>query len=187
MSVLYVIACGAPPARQVGVLVDLAYERGWTEVCVLTTPKGREFVAVTELETRTGYPVRSHYKHPDEADVLPPPDAVIVAPATVSTLNKWAGGICDTLPLGILVEGIGKRLPIVALPFTNRAQAKHPALADNIARLRSWGPIVLYGDDIYPLHEPGTGSQHLDQYPWHLTLYALENPDEAKVWHWTSP
>jgi flavoprotein len=30
---------------------------------------------------------------------------VIVAPATVNTINKWAAGICDTLALGILVEG----------------------------------------------------------------------------------
>jgi phosphopantothenoylcysteine decarboxylase len=56
-----------------------------------------------------------------EPDVLPPADAIIVAPATVNTINKWAAGICDTVALGILVEAIGKKLPIVALPFTNRA------------------------------------------------------------------
>lgn len=92
---------------------------------------------------------------------------------TVRT-NKWAAGIGDTLPLGILVEGIGKHLPIVALPFTNYAHAAHPAFADSIARLRSCGVTVLYGDDFYPLHDPGTGSRHLDQFPWHLTFDSLD-------------
>lgn len=174
MNVLYVIACGAPPARHVGTLVDQAFERGWGEVCVLTSPMGREFAPIEDLEHRTGYPVRSDYKDPDAPDVLPEPDAVIVAPATVNTLNKWGAGICDNLPLGTLVEGIGKRLPIVALPFTNHAQAAHPAVADNIARLRSWGVTVLYGDDVYPLHDPGTGSRYLDWFPWQLTLEALD-------------
>lgn len=92
-----VVACGAPPAREVGVLVGLAQERTW-DVCVLTTPQGRMFVDVATLDEQTGYPVRSEYKHPDQPDVLPAPDAVIVAPATTNTVNKWAAGISDTLP-----------------------------------------------------------------------------------------
>jgi phosphopantothenoylcysteine synthetase/decarboxylase len=88
-------------------------------------------------------------------------------------MNKWAAGICDTLALGILVEAIGKGLPTVALPFTNRAHAAHPAFIENVGRLRSWGVTVLFGPDVYPLHEPGTGSKHLHQYPWAMTLTAL--------------
>lgn len=88
-------------------------------------------------------------------------------------IDKWACGICDTLALGILVEAIGKKLPTVALPFTNYAHAAHPAFVENIEKLRSWGVRVLFGPDVYPLHEPGTGSQHLDRYPWLLTLDAL--------------
>ena len=106
--------------------------------------------------------------------MLPSPDAIIVAPATVNTINKWAAGICDTLALGILVEGIGKKLPIVALPFTNYAHAAHPAFGENRRKLRSWGVRVLYGPDIYPLHAPGTGSRYLDIFPWHKTLEALQ-------------
>src|SRR5262245_58095251 len=131
------------------------------------------FLDESALADLTGYPVRSNYKDPAEPDALPPPDAVIVAPATVNTINKWALGICDTLVLGLLVEGIGKKLPIVALPFTNYAHAAHPAFEDSIVKLRSWGVSVLYGPDVYPLHEPGTGSEHLDKYPWELTLSAL--------------
>jgi hypothetical protein len=91
----------------------------------------------------------------------------------VNTINKWAAGICDTLALGILVEGIGKKLPIVSLPFTNSAQAAHPAFEQNIEKLRSWGVQVLYGPDVYPLHAPGTSGRHLDAFPWHLALEAV--------------
>lgn len=170
--VLYVVSCGAPPAREVSVLVRLGLEQNW-DVCVLTTPSGRKFTDVTELEQLTGHPVRSEYKNPGEADILPEPDVIIVAPATVNTINKWAAGICDTLALGILVEAIGKGLPLVALPFTNLAHAAHPAFPENIAKLRSWGVTVLFGPEVYPLHEPGTGSSALHLYPWHKAIEAL--------------
>jgi hypothetical protein len=33
---------------------------------------------------------------------------------------------------------------------------------------------VLYGPDVYPLHEPGEGWQTIKRFPWHLTLDALD-------------
>lgn len=172
--VLYVIACAAPPTREVDHLVSLAQQRGW-DVCVLTTPSGRRFADVEALERLTGHPVRSEYKDPGEPDVLPAPDAVIIAPATVNTINKWAAGICDTLVLGIMVEAIGKKLPLVALPFSNHAHAAHPAFIENVGKLRSWGVTVLFGPDVYPLHDPGTGSSYLHLFPWEKTIEAIEN------------
>lgn len=171
--VLYVIACAAPPAADVGQLVSLAQQRGW-DVCVLTTPSGRRFTDTAALERQTGHPVRSEYKNPGEPDVLPDPDAVIAAPATVNTINKWAAGICDTLALGILVEAIGKRLPIVALPSTNQAHAAHPAFPENIGKLRSWGVSVLFGAGIHALPEPGASDTGPDRFPWSATLDALD-------------
>jgi phosphopantothenoylcysteine synthetase/decarboxylase len=176
--VLYVIACGAPATREVSHLVSLAQGQGW-DVCVLTTPSGRRFADVGALEQLTGHPVRSEYKDPGEPDVLPGPDAVIVAPATVNTINKWAAGICDTLALGILVEAIGKGLPLVALPFSNRAHAAHPAFTENVAKLRSWGVTVLFGPDVYPLHDPGTGSSYLHLFPWAKTIEAIGHGNRA--------
>lgn len=167
--VLYVIACAAPPAHEVTRLIDTAQGEGW-DTCLLATPSAVKFLDVPALVKQTGHPVRSDYKDPDDPDILPGPDAVVVAPATVNTINKWAAGICDTLALGILVEGIGKKLPIVAMPFTNYAQAAHPAFEENIGKLRSWGVRVLYGPDVYPLHAPGTGGRHLDAFPWDLAL-----------------
>jgi phosphopantothenoylcysteine decarboxylase len=176
--VLYVIVCACPPAREVDQLVWLAKERGW-DTCVLTTPLARRFVDVEELAVLTGHPVRSEYKHPDEPDVLPPAEAVILAPATVNTINKWAAGICDTLALGILVEGIGLGLPIVAVPSSNRAHTSHPAFVENVGRLRSWGVTVIWETDGYPVLDPITGS-NMASIPWQAALDAIVVNTESK-------
>jgi phosphopantothenoylcysteine synthetase/decarboxylase len=172
-GVLYLIVCGAPPARDAGRLVQLAQGQGW-EVCVIATPSARSFIDPPALEAASGHPIRSEYKQPDAADVLPPADGIVVAPATFNTINKWAAGISDTLTLGLVTEAIGKRLPIVALPFVNAAQAEHPAFQTSIDRLRAAGVQLLYGPDVLELHEPGTGSQRVASFPWQLTLAALD-------------
>ncbi|MGY0008102.1 flavoprotein [Micromonospora sp. I033] len=170
--VLYVIACGSPLARHVGRLVDLAQQDGW-QVCVVTTPDGAKFVDRTALARQSGHPVRTHYKNPGDPDVLPPADAMLVCPATVNTVNKWAVGIADTLALGLLVEGQGMGVPIAAVPYTNVAMAAHPAFRASLARLREWGVRVVFGDHVVPLHPPGTGERHLDAFPWGVGLAAL--------------
>ena len=179
-GVLYVIVCGAPPARDADRLVELAQDDGW-DVCVIATPSARSFIESASLEAATSHPVRSEYKQPDAADVLPPPDAIVVAPATFNTINKWAAGISDTLALGLLTEAIGKRLPIVALPFINAAQAEHPAFQSSVDRLRAAGVQLLYGPDVLELHEPGTGSQRVGLFPWRLTLEALEGKPASRT------
>jgi phosphopantothenoylcysteine synthetase/decarboxylase len=167
--VLYVIACAAPPARHVGTLIAAARHAGWT-TCLLVTPSAVRFLDATALAGQTGYPVRSEYKNPGDPDVLPDPDAIIVAPATVNTIDKWAAGICDTLALGILVEGIGRRLPIVAVPWSNAAPAAHPAFVENIGKLRSWGVQVLHGPDRYP---DSPGDEQMEGFPWQQALAEL--------------
>ncbi|MFI7608970.1 flavoprotein [Micromonospora sp. NPDC049366] len=171
-EVLYVIACGSPLARHVGRLVDLAQQDGW-DVCVITTPDGAKFVDAPALARQTGHPVRTHYKQPGDPDLLPPADAMIVCPATVNTVNKWAAGITDTLALGLLVEAQGMGVPIAAVPFTNAAMATHPAFRAGLARLDEWGVTVLFGDHVFPLHAPGTGERHLHAFPWGIGLTAL--------------
>ncbi|BCB79015.1 flavoprotein [Phytohabitans flavus] len=176
-GVLYVIACGSPAAGDVGQLVTLAQRAGW-DVCVVVTPDGRKFVDVPALSVLTGHPVRTLYKNPGDPDVLPSPDAIIVAPATVNTVNKWACGIADTLALGLVVEGQCKGLPIVAMPYTNEVMGAHPAFRESLDRLRGWGITVLFGDD-FPLHPPGTGEQHRDTFPWGQALEALHSRVDA--------
>lgn len=174
-QVLYVIVCGSPLAGRVGRLVDLAQRAGW-DVCVVTTPDGAKFVDAAALARQTGHPVRSRYKNPDDPDVLPPADAMVVCPATVNSVNKWAVGITDTLALGLLVEGQGRGLPIVAVPYTNDAMAAHPAFRAALDTLRGWGVTVLFGDDVYPLHPPGTGGRYLHTFPWERILPTLPDP-----------
>lgn len=94
---LYVIACGAGPAADVGRLVDLAQNREWN-VQVIATPAALDFISAADLETRTGRPVRSHYRKHGEPR-SPKADAIIVAPATYNTINKWATGASDTYAL----------------------------------------------------------------------------------------
>ena len=173
-GVLYAICCGSPVSRGAGRLVDLAKQRGW-DVCVVTTPDGRKFVDVPALAGLSGHPVRSFYKNPGDPDVLPLPDAIVVAPATVNTICKWSAGIADTLALGLVVEGQGKGLPIVAMPFTNVAMGAHPAFRESLTRLRSWGITILFGDEVLPLHPPGTGGDLVEVFPWHKALDALDN------------
>jgi len=174
-GVLYVLACGSPIARDVGVLVELAQRDGW-DVCVITTPDGQKFVDADALEEMTGHPVRTNYKSPGERDMLPPPDAIIVAPATVNTINKWAAGITDTLVLGLLIEAYGYRIPTVVVPYTNYIMARHPSLHESLAKLRGWGVQVLYGDEVYRLGPPGQTDRFRHQFPWRRALQALSGP-----------
>lgn len=174
---LYLIACAAPPARRLPVPIRAAQQAGW-DVCVILTPAAYRWAVedsageVEALEGLSGHPVRWQYKLPSQPDLLPPPDAILVAPLTSNTLNKWAAGVSDTLALGLITEGIGLRLPIVALPHWNRAQGAHPACARSLETLRSAGVQVLLGEPGgFVPHEPRHGD--LDTYPWQAAVDAL--------------
>jgi hypothetical protein len=176
--VLYAVACGSPAAGYIGELVRLAQHDGW-QVCVVATPDGRKFIDVAALAELTGHPVRSEYKNPGDLDVLPAADAIVVAPATVNTVNKWACGIADTLALGMLIEGYGLGLPIAAMPYTNTAMAAHPAFRQSLRRLRTWGVRVLFGDDVMPLPPPGAAAAAVGRagaFPWRRVLTAIGPP-----------
>ena len=114
--ILYVIACAAGPAGQVTRLISYAHARGW-DPYLIATPAALDFLDVQELESQTGHPVRSEYRKPGAANgrSLPKANAIIVAPATHNTINKWASGISDNFALGILAEAIGHRTPVVVL------------------------------------------------------------------------
>jgi Flavoprotein len=158
--VLYVVACGAPPAGQLPSLVGFAQEQGW-DVCVIATPDGMKFLDVAGLEDLTGHPVRSEYKDPAEPDVLPPAGAIVVAPATFNTVNKWAQGISDTLALGLLNEAVGLGLPLAAVPWTNAPLAAHPVFQRSITVLAEWGVRVIL--DLAQL-PPATDG--VEAFPW---------------------
>jgi phosphopantothenoylcysteine synthetase/decarboxylase len=140
--VLYVIACGGRPAGQLPEFVRYAQGLGW-DVCVIATPDGTKFLDAENLAGLTGHPVRVHYKHPDEPDMLPPPDAFVIAPATFNTINKLAAGISDTLALGLVNDAVSLGLPIIVAPWPSIQLARHPVFPRSIAALREWGVTVI--------------------------------------------
>ncbi|MGH3392935.1 MAG: flavoprotein [Actinomadura sp.] len=172
--VLYVIVCAAGPASHVSRLVRRAQHRGWN-VCVIPTPTAVDFIDTHQLEDLTGHCVRSTYRKPGEPGKLPQADAIIVAPATYNTINKWAHGSADNFPLGLLAELVPLGVPTVVLPFINSALAANPVVSRSIAQLRAVGVRVLFGPGEFEPHPPGTGGSRLDTYPWDLTLDAVED------------
>ncbi len=171
---LVVITCGAGPASDVGKLVKLAQARGWT-VRLVATPAALPFLNTAEFEALTRSPVRSEYRSPGEPR-SPKADAVIVAPATFNTICKCAQGISDTYALGILAEAISQSAPVVFVPFVNTALAARQPFQRSVSQLRDEGVLILLGPGTFEPHEPGTGGDHQDAFPWHA---ALEAADQA--------
>ncbi|PWI13748.1 flavoprotein [Streptomyces sp. Act143] len=136
---LYVIVCAAGVAADVSKLITAAQERNW-EVGVIATPVAMNgFFDTAAVEAQTGRPIRSAWRTPADPRPFPPPDAVVVAPATFNTINKWAAGLADTLAVGTLCEASGLGVPIAVLPCVADALAAHPAYRDSLTRLRGMG------------------------------------------------
>jgi phosphopantothenoylcysteine synthetase/decarboxylase len=174
--VLYLIVCASPRARRISELIFRGQARGWT-ICVIPTPEALKFIDQPALEQLTGFAVRSEYEQSGSAHPLPPPDAMLVCPATFNTINKWAYGLADTLALALLTEAIGLGLPLVAAPALNNAQAAHPAFDRSVAALREMGVTVLYGSGVYEPGPPGTGGR---PYNWEVPLDALDEKEAAR-------
>jgi phosphopantothenoylcysteine synthetase/decarboxylase len=178
--VVYVVVCAAPRARRTAELVDLFVADGWT-ACVIATPDAVKFLDVGELERRSGFPVRSAYKQPDAPDVLPPPDAIVVCPATFNTTNKAALGIADTLALGLITEALGAGRPLVFAPAVTAHQAAHPAFERSIETLRGAGATVIYGEPVYTPVTPGEAETG---YPLDAVVQALAGRHPAAGNQW---
>ena len=122
------LAEAADAARQVGTDANLRgtafgpVNTAMHQVNVAVTPAALEFFDAVAIADQTGSPVRSQYAKPGAPRSLIP-DAILVAPATYNTINKWAQGISDTYALGVLAETTGLTVPTVVLPFVNTALA----------------------------------------------------------------
>ncbi|MBB6438693.1 flavoprotein [Streptomyces candidus] len=168
---LYVIACAAGPASDLGRLVSEAVDDGW-DVCVIGTPTAVDggFLDEAGLAKMTGRPVRSSWRRSSEEKSNPKADAVVCAPLTMNSANKLAAGVSDTYALGLVIEMVGIGVPVVALPFWSTALDAHPATRRSVEVLREWGVRVLYGPGEWEPHQPGTGGKQLAAYPWSLAL-----------------
>jgi phosphopantothenoylcysteine synthetase/decarboxylase len=168
---LSVVVCGAPPTSDVGSLVRLAQQRLWT-ARVIPTPDALSFVAVAVLEALTGNKVEVGYRSP--ADARPPrPDALIVAPATFNTINKSALGITDTHALGVIAEAVGRRIPVVMVPWVNAPLAAREPFRRSIAQLRDEGVYILLKGE-HPAEPFGIENSEAADFPWASALDIVE-------------
>lgn len=138
-------------------LVEPLMAEGW---CVVVTLTPTAAVWMTEndeldkLEILTGYPVRSTPRLPGETSPHPPVDGYAVVPATANTVAKLALGIADNQALTQVCEAMGTGIPVAVFPRINAAHARHPAWPSHITALANAGIHLIYGDDVWPLHEP---------------------------------
>ncbi|MEV4515183.1 flavoprotein [Dactylosporangium sp. NPDC049525] len=162
---LYLVVCAAPPCQHITGLVDLLQDAGWG-VQVIATPTATTWMRIDEVEQRTNHPVLHRQRHPDEPSLLPRADAIMIAPATFNTINKWAAGINDSLALGVLNESLGAELPIVASIYAKPVLTSHPAFATHLQLLREAGVRFTDIEALRP-------SQPDEPFRWHAVANLL--------------
>lgn len=139
-------------------IVEPLLSEGWRVAVTLTPTAGNwlsESGELEELEKVTGLPVRIEPRGPHENSPHPPVDCYAVVPASANTVAKLALGIADNQALTTVGEALGTRgLPVVIFPRVNAAHARHPAWQGHIEALRRAGASLVYGEDVWPLHEP---------------------------------
>ncbi|GAA3388041.1 flavoprotein [Streptomyces roseoviridis] len=169
---LYLFSSAATPVFDVARVIEEAQADGW-DVCLGLTPTAAGWLAgsLDGLAALTGHLVRWDHRLPGQSDPWPEPDAVVVAPATFNTINQWALGITDKWLVGVVAEGIGKGIPMAAMPCVNRALAAHPQFERSIDTLRAAGVRILYGEGGFVPDEPGQGDP--TTYPWRAALDAV--------------
>ncbi|MEU4932740.1 flavoprotein [Streptomyces yokosukanensis] len=169
-------AAGGVEALRTG-LVEPAMDRGW-RVAVTLTPTAGKWLRMSgeaeRLEKLTGLPVRDEPRLPGEARPHPPVDCYVVAPASANMVAKLATGVMDNQALTQVGEAIGTLgLPVVVFPRVNAAHARHPAWQGHIEALRAGGVLVVYGPDVWPLHEPREAPAGREL-PWSAVLDAVD-------------
>ncbi len=70
-------------------------------------------------------------------------DLLLIAPCTANTLSKIACGIDDTPVTTFATTALGSGMPVLIVPAMHHSMFRHPALAENITKLRGWGVEIL--------------------------------------------
>ena len=174
-KVVGVIGCAAGGVEQLReALVEPLIERGRRVAVTLTPTAARWLDAIGETERLadvTGLPVRSEPRLPGEDRPHPPVDVFVVAPASASSVAKLALGIGDNQALSPVCEALGA-VPIIVFPRVNAAHARHPAWPAHLDALRMAGVELIYGEDVWPLHEPRSAPGK--QLPWSAIIETVE-------------
>lgn len=139
---------GSIAAYKAALIVRLLVKAG-AEVKVLMTKAATDFISPLTLATLSKHEVTTSV-HDGESwnnhvELGLWADAMIVAPATATTLGKLANGICDS---AIVAVYLSARCPVFFAPAMDLDMWAHPATRRNVKLLESYGNHLI---------EPGNG------------------------------
>jgi phosphopantothenoylcysteine decarboxylase/phosphopantothenate--cysteine ligase len=70
-------------------------------------------------------------------------DLLLIAPCTANTLSKIACGIDDTPVTTFATTALGSQKPLLVVPAMHHSMYRHPAVIENIAKLKTWGVEII--------------------------------------------
>lgn len=136
---------GGIAAFKIATLVRLLIKRG-AEVQVVMTPNAKEFITPVTLSALTGKPVVSEFftantgEWHSHVDLGLWADALVIAPATASTIGKMANGIADNM---LVTTYLSAKAPVFIAPAMDLDMMAHPSTVRNIDLLRSYGNHII--------------------------------------------
>lgn len=116
------------------------------EVQVIITPNGKEFITPVTLSSLSGKPVISEFftantgQWNSHVDLGLWADAMIIAPATASTIAKMANGVADNM---LITTYLSAKCPVFIAPAMDLDMMSHPSTQRNIALLESYGNHII--------------------------------------------
>lgn len=136
---------GGIAAFKAATLARLFVKAG-AEVQVVMTPNAKEFITPLTMSTLTGKPVISEFftantgEWHSHVDIGLWADAMVIAPATASTIAKMANGVADNM---LVTTYLSARSQVFVAPAMDFDMMKHPSTTSNIERLKSYGNIII--------------------------------------------
>ena len=136
---------GSIAAYKACLLVRLLIKAG-AEVQVVITPAGKEFITPVTLSALTSKPVVSEFfsqrdgSWHSHVDLGLWADAMVIAPATASTIGKMAHGIADNM---LITTYLSMKAPVFVAPAMDLDMYAHPATQQNLQTLRSYGNQII--------------------------------------------
>lgn len=116
------------------------------EVQVVITPAGKEFITPVTLSALSGKPVISEFftantgEWHSHVDLGLWADAMIIAPATASTIAKMANGVADNM---LITTYLSAKAQVFVAPAMDLDMFAHPTTQRNIELLKSYGNIII--------------------------------------------